>query len=89
MPYVTEELFQEFGEADRSQGLLISQSWPELDETLIDATADAEVDWVIRLITVDPLDAVGPQRARGRESAADAGGRIGGDGRSGWRPTRR
>ena len=51
MPYVTEELFQEFGKAIGRKGLLISQSWPALDEKLIDAAADAEVNWVIRLIT--------------------------------------
>ncbi|MBK8840618.1 MAG: valine--tRNA ligase [Hyphomonadaceae bacterium] len=51
MPYVTEELFQEFGKPIGRQGLLISQSWPALDEKLIDAAADAEVNWVIRLIT--------------------------------------
>jgi valyl-tRNA synthetase len=51
MPYVTEELFQEFGKAIGRQGLLISREWPTLDEALIDASADAEVNWVIRLIT--------------------------------------
>ncbi len=48
MPYVTEELFQAF---DGRRGLLISRQWPSLDEKLIDKTADAEVNWVIRLIT--------------------------------------
>jgi len=51
MPYVTEELFQEFGKAIGREGLLISRSWPTLDETLIDTAANAEVDWVIRLVT--------------------------------------
>jgi valyl-tRNA synthetase len=51
MPYVTEELFQEFGKAIGREGLLISREWPTLDEALIDASADAEVNWVIRLIT--------------------------------------
>ena len=51
MPYVTEELFQEFGKAIGRQGLLISREWPTLDEALIDTAANAEVDWVIRLIT--------------------------------------
>jgi valyl-tRNA synthetase len=51
MPYVTEQLFQEFGKPIGREGLLISQSWPALDETLIDTAADAEVNWVIRLIT--------------------------------------
>ena len=51
MPYITEELFQEFGKPITRKGLLISQSWPALDESLIDAEANAEVEWVIRLIT--------------------------------------
>jgi valyl-tRNA synthetase len=51
MPYITEELFQEFGKPITRKGLLISQSWPALDESLIDAKANAEVEWVIRLIT--------------------------------------
>jgi valyl-tRNA synthetase len=48
MPYVTEELFQSF---DGKRGLLISREWPKLGAELIDNAADAEVDWVIRLIT--------------------------------------
>jgi valyl-tRNA synthetase len=51
MPYITEELFQEFGKPISRNGLLISQPWPALDESLIDAKANAEVEWVIRLIT--------------------------------------
>jgi valyl-tRNA synthetase len=51
MPYITEELFQEFGKAIGRKGLLISRSWPALDDRLIDTTADAEVEWVIQLIT--------------------------------------
>jgi valyl-tRNA synthetase len=51
MPYVTEELFQEFGKAIGRKDLLISRNWPSLDEKLVDAAADAEVNWVIRLIT--------------------------------------
>jgi valyl-tRNA synthetase len=48
MPYVTEELFQSF---DGKRGLLISREWPKLGAELIDNAADAEVDWVIRLVT--------------------------------------
>ena len=48
MPYITEELFQAFG---ANRGLLISRKWPKLDAKLIDNTAVAEVDWVIRLVT--------------------------------------
>jgi valyl-tRNA synthetase len=51
MPFVTEALFQSLNEgADR--GLLISRKWPELGEKLSDKAALAEVDWVIRLITL-------------------------------------
>jgi valyl-tRNA synthetase len=48
MPYVTEALFQAF---DGRRGLLISRKWPALDETLFDRDAEAEVNWVIRLVT--------------------------------------
>jgi valyl-tRNA synthetase len=52
MPYVTEELFQSFGQAiGKDRGLLVSRSWPNLSDKLIDKAAVAEVDWVIRLIT--------------------------------------
>ncbi len=51
MPYVTEELFQEFGKAIGRKELLISRQWPSLDDKLVDAAADTEVNWVIRLIT--------------------------------------
>jgi len=53
MPYVTEELFQSFGEASslKNRGLLISRPWPTLGANLIDKAAVAEVDWVIRLVT--------------------------------------
>ena len=50
MPYVTEELFEALNDGS-DRGLLISRAWPTLEETLIDAAAEAEVDWVIRLIT--------------------------------------
>jgi valyl-tRNA synthetase len=49
MPFVTEELFARLYSDGR--GLLISASWPVADAALIDASAEAEVDWVIRLIT--------------------------------------
>ncbi|MDP3736159.1 MAG: valine--tRNA ligase [Hyphomonadaceae bacterium] len=48
MPYVTEELFQAF---DGKRGLLISREWPKLSDKLVDKAADAEVNWVIRLVT--------------------------------------
>jgi valyl-tRNA synthetase len=48
MPFVTEELFGALGS---KRGLLISREWPKLGDSLIDAGASAEIDWVIRLIT--------------------------------------
>ncbi|MEX2644319.1 MAG: class I tRNA ligase family protein, partial [Acetobacterales bacterium] len=48
MPFLTEELWAQFGgDAGR---LLIEAEWPE-SAGLLDAGAEAEVDWVIRLIS--------------------------------------
>jgi valyl-tRNA synthetase len=51
MPFITEELWArtaEFG-AKRS-GMLIVESWPALGDDLIDAGAEAEIEWMVRLI---------------------------------------
>ena len=48
MPFITEELWQ--SRADRN-GPLITTAWPEYDAALVDADANAEMDWVVRLIT--------------------------------------
>jgi valyl-tRNA synthetase len=48
MPFVTEELFQSM---DSSRGLLISRSWPDFGDRLASPEAEAEVDWVIRLVS--------------------------------------
>jgi valyl-tRNA synthetase len=50
MPFITEELYQAL--ADRRGEQLILRPWPDLSETLVDATASAEIDWVVRLITL-------------------------------------
>ncbi len=54
MPFVTEELFDtlqaDAGVAEDKRKLLIVQHWPKLDG-LSDSAAEAEVDWVIRLIS--------------------------------------
>ena len=50
MPFVTEELFQQLD--DRAGTLLIRDPWPTFDGSWIDADADAEIDWVVRLITL-------------------------------------
>mgnify|MGYP001344228061 FL=1 len=48
MPFITEELWAQMGDAKNS--MLISAAWPELGD-LSDAGAEAEMDWVVRLIT--------------------------------------
>ncbi|MBC6404129.1 MAG: valine--tRNA ligase [Rhodospirillales bacterium] len=48
MPSLTEILWQQLGFA--SAGSLVSQRLPDDDSTLKDAAADAEIEWLIRLI---------------------------------------
>ena len=48
MPFITEELWGEI--ADRADGLLVHAEWPGYGAELIDAEADREINWVIRLI---------------------------------------
>ena len=48
MPFITEELWEQLADRD---GPLVTGDWPELDASLIDAAANAEMDWVVRLIT--------------------------------------
>ena len=47
MPYITEQLW---GDIAPREKMLIHTDWPELDEALIDADADREMNWVITLI---------------------------------------
>jgi valyl-tRNA synthetase len=49
MPFVTEELYGEM--ADRGGALLIDRNWPRPDRSLIDPAAEAEMDWVVRVIS--------------------------------------
>jgi valyl-tRNA synthetase len=49
MPYITEELWGHLAPA--GEGMLITAAWPDLDAGLIDTEADAEIDWLIRLVT--------------------------------------
>ena len=49
MPFITEELWDQLGDARESA--LIIAPWPDFPETLDDAAATAEMDWVVRLIT--------------------------------------
>ena len=46
-PFMTEQLWKEFG----TDTLLIAEKWVELDASKIDIDAQAEMDWIIRLIT--------------------------------------
>jgi valyl-tRNA synthetase len=48
MPFITEELWEHVGAG--TEGRLITASWPALDAGLIDAEAEVEIDWAIRLI---------------------------------------
>ncbi len=50
MPFVTEELFHSL--ADRRGELLITHPWPVFDRTRVDDRAIAEIDWVVRLISL-------------------------------------
>jgi len=49
MPFITEELWQALAEGRDTP--LITSTWPDYDAALIDADANAEMDWVVRLIS--------------------------------------
>jgi valyl-tRNA synthetase len=49
MPFITEELWEKLG-TNRESGL-IRASWPEFGPDVVDASAQAEMDWVVRLIS--------------------------------------
>ncbi|MDX2233409.1 MAG: valine--tRNA ligase [Hyphomonadaceae bacterium] len=52
MPFMTEELWERLSETGPKRGsLLVSHPWPDLPDTLVDAHADAEIDWIIRLVS--------------------------------------
>ncbi len=51
MPFITEELWTRLGEfGAKRKGMLIVEAWPELSGDLLDADAEAEIDWMVRLI---------------------------------------
>ena len=51
MPFITEELWSEIAaESGGRDGLLVHADWPVYGAELIDAAADREINWVIRLI---------------------------------------
>ena len=48
MPFITEELWHALG--DRPYELILAK-WPVFDDSAIDADAQAEIDWLIRLVS--------------------------------------
>ncbi|HEY2659617.1 MAG TPA: valine--tRNA ligase [Caulobacteraceae bacterium] len=51
-PFITEELWDKLGQVGPARtGLLITTPWPKLPADWIDAEADAEIDWVVDLVT--------------------------------------
>ena len=51
MPFITEEIWTRMGEfGQRRERMLIVESWPALGEDLIDAQAEAEIQWMVDLI---------------------------------------
>ncbi len=53
MPFITEELWDKLaGEgAARSEATLIGAAWPALPDSFIDAAAEAEIGWLVDLVT--------------------------------------
>jgi valyl-tRNA synthetase len=49
MPFLTEELYEKLG--DRSGHLLATSEWPAFGDSLVDAAAKDEIDWLVRLIS--------------------------------------
>jgi|CXWL01.1.fsa_nt_gi valyl-tRNA synthetase len=51
MPFITEELWARTGDyGQKRTGMLIGEAWPKLAADLIDAEAEAEIDWMVKLI---------------------------------------
>ncbi|MBB5745422.1 valine--tRNA ligase [Brevundimonas variabilis] len=53
MPFITEELWAELGRegASRAEPMLIGAEWPVLPDSFIDAAAEAEIGWLVDLVT--------------------------------------
>ncbi len=52
MPFITEELWAELGrEGPAREGLLAGSSWPDLPDAFVDAGAEAEIGWLVDLVT--------------------------------------
>ena len=51
-PYITEELWAELGkEGPARETLLIGAPWPDLPDSFVDADAEAEIGWLVDLVT--------------------------------------
>ncbi len=55
MPYITEELWAELGKEGAARdsgrdGLLMGETWPVLPDAFVDASAEAEIGWLVDLI---------------------------------------
>ena len=48
MPFITEELWLQTGEGD--ERLMTTAAWPAMPEALLDAEADATLNWIVRMI---------------------------------------
>jgi len=51
MPFITEELWEKLN-GDAPPVRLISARWPQLDDNLVDPEAAAEMNWVVRLVSL-------------------------------------
>ena len=50
MPFITEELWDKTAAAPRT-GMLITEPWPDLPAAWIDPQAEAEIGWLVELVT--------------------------------------
>jgi valyl-tRNA synthetase len=53
MPFITEELWDQLARegAARSEATLIGAAWPDLPNAFIDAASEAEIGWLVDLVT--------------------------------------
>ena len=53
MPFITEELWDQLAAegAPRAEATLIGAAWPELPDAFIDPAAEAEIGWLVELVT--------------------------------------
>src|SRR6185295_17435581 len=52
MPFITEELWARLGDfGQKREGMLITGQWPQLSLDLVDEKAEAEINWMVELIS--------------------------------------